>query len=532
MTTRSGERWERPRWVAGLVGILILSLLLGACSPNRLPDPTPGKDAVIGSEGFTVALDGVTVKGPAGVGSAGTGVHIKPADDAIPPGIAGVKSGKAFDISMDGGAQPQAAVTVSFALPQGQGDNSALYFVTKRTDNGQWEGLPVTIADGKASVTLTHFSFGWFGWADQVRDWFIDKVKQFLKVGFTKPACEGKAATTPGRSFSVSTDKGGVYACVTANASTVTNTIYSATPFVWRFRPTPGEGVGQQGVAPLELSGIVTVALFDAMHDLSYEKETVLVPGGNASITLKPGVVDTWTGARVDAGLGLVAVLIAGLDIAAAMASGQNPENWLEVALGKVEKQNDIRHAVECMAGMIEGSLDVGSHLGEVARTILSCTGDLFSHLTEGFISGVVGVVIGIVTSLAGLLVTQGWGLIGEFTGQNEVKIHVTSQAAAKPPCISVQQAMRLFADRYTTSIMQITCNPENTWAHVQYDTLPPALNGADRYEDAIVRATPAGGWTIIAAGAHGGAFVATANNPPSDMPATVLGWVKTLAGQ
>ena len=68
---------------------------------------------------------------------------------------------------------------------------------------------------------------------------------------------------------------------------------------------------------------------------------------------------ETRTAARVDAGLGLVAVLIAGLDMAAAMSTGQDPTNWLEGALKRVETAADIRDMVECMAGVVEGSQDI-----------------------------------------------------------------------------------------------------------------------------------------------------------------------------
>lgn len=334
-----------------------------------------------------------------------------------------------FDIAFDGGSQPLTPVTVTLQLPEVAPEKlETLFFVTQRSDDGRWEGKPVTVADGRASVTLEHFSGGWFGWGDQIRDWFIEHVKQFLKLSYPKPDCVGKTAVVGGRRYTVEADQDGVHPCVAASGSSLTTSIASNSPFVWRYRPTPGEGTGRQGEAPLELAGILTLALFDAMASYEYASETVLVPGGSATIDITPGVSDTHTNARVDAGLGLVAVLVAGLDMAAAMASGQTPTTWLESALDKAENANKIRTAAECMAGLVEGAGDdIDAKLGQLGNTVLNCAGSLLSELSGGFAGGVVGVVTGVVTSLSGLLVAQVWGLIGEMTGKNAVQAHVTS---------------------------------------------------------------------------------------------------------
>lgn len=427
--------WTKCRtWFVVLVFVVVMSLVVGACTTGPLPAPPPGPEGVVGAQGFTVALDDLTVVGAAGVAPEGTRVHLKVAPTLVPEGLTGVDSaGTPFDISFEGGLQPGTPVTVSMKVADVSAEKlQTLFFVTQRSDTGRWEGLPVTVANGRASVTLDHFSGGWFGWGDKVRDWFVDQVRQFLKLGYPKPDCVGKTAVAGGREYSVDSDSGGVYACVSASGASLKTSITSNSPFVWRYRPTPGQGTGLQGEAPLELAGILTVALFDAMAGYDYADETVLVPGGKATITVKQGVTDTWTGARVDAGLGLVAVLVAGLDMAAAMASGQSPTTWLDAALKKAENANKIRQAAECMAGVVEGAGgEVEAKLGQIGNTVVSCAGNVMSELAGGFVGGVVGVVVGIVTSLIGLLVTQVWGLVSVLTGQNEARLHVTSKASA-----------------------------------------------------------------------------------------------------
>lgn len=425
-------KWRRL--FVGSVFLVVMSLVLGSCATGPLPSPPSGPDGVVGSRGFTVALDGVTVTGSSGVAPNGTGVHLKEAPTLVAEGLAGVESAATpFDISFDGGLQPAVPVTVTLDVSDVPVERlQTLFFVTQRSDTGRWEGLPVTVVNGRASVSLDHFSGGWFGWGDQIRDWFIDQVKQFLKVGYPKPACVGKTAVFGGREYAVDADNEGVYACVSASRSSLTTSITSNSPLVWRYRPVAGQAVGQQGEAPLELAGILTLALFDAMAQYDYTSETVLVPGGKAAVVLGQDVTDTWAGARADAGLGLVAVLVAGLDTAAAMASGQSPTTWLDVALSKAENANRLRAAAECMGGVVEGAGDeVEAHLGQIGNTAVSCAGNLMSEMAGGYLGGAVGVVVGIVTSLIGLLVTQVWGFVGEFTGQNQARMHVTSQASA-----------------------------------------------------------------------------------------------------
>ncbi len=307
-----------------------------------------------------------------------------------------------------------------------------MFFISKRSDTGQWEGSPVLIDSGKAHVTVSHFSGGWFGWADQVGDWFMDQVGQLLRLSFRQPDCVGQSAVVRGREYSVAADAEGVHACVSRERDSVVTTIHSDSPFVWRFRPTAGDGVGRQGVPTLDLAGMATMLLFDFEAGYSYAGETLLVPGGSASILLKPDVTQTRTQATMDARLGLVAVLIAGLDMAAAMATGNDPETWLEPLLASVEGKNKVRQAVECMAGVVEASIVVDEgRLGQYGHAVLSCTGTLLAELTTGAVSGVVGVVAGIVTSLSGLLVTQVWGALRAAFGQDSVNMHVTSGSSS-----------------------------------------------------------------------------------------------------
>lgn len=427
-------------WV---VLVVALSLAFFGCTaPSDRPPSAKGPEGEVARNGFAVTLDGVTVTGPAGVAPVGTGVRLARDVGSVPEELRGaVSAAPAFDISMTDGVQPQMPVTITLKLPaDADRQHDALFFVTKRSDTGAWEGIPVTITGDTASVTVSHFSVGWFGWGDEIVGWFVDAVKDFLKLGFEEPACLGKTASTGGRQYSVEADNDGVHPCVTEREGAILATIESDSPFVWLYRPTPGEGTGFQGEAPLDLAGILTLAAYDFSVQYDYTQETVLVPGGKATIQLSKNVTDTWVGARVDAQLGLIAVLVAGLDIAAAMATGQEPSTWLEEALSTVEDWQNAREAGECLVGALEGAFDLEDNPGSVLNTVASCTGKILAEWATaagGLVAGSIGVVVGIVTSLVGLLVTQIQGLVGELTDQNEVMIHITSKPAPMAPTVA-----------------------------------------------------------------------------------------------
>ncbi|MHA6510735.1 hypothetical protein [Tessaracoccus sp. Y1736] len=417
------------RWLLAVVAVV--ALVTQGCSVGPLR--VAGPEATVKHDGFVVDLDRVTITGPSGVAPDGTEVRLEARKDDPLKEVQGVELEAAFDVAFEDGSQPLVPVTVELDLSGITRNFETLFFVTQRSDTGAWEGLPVTVTGNTASVRLPHFSGGWFGWGDEIGKWFVDHVRQFLKVGFPKPACVGEPAHVGGRTFNVSA-KGGVFACVDGSEGKVVTSIYSDSPFVWRYRPQSGHGTGRAGEPAPDLASILTLLAYNSAHENDFRAETVLVPGGNASIELTAGMEDAWTGARVDPGLGLIAVLVAAIDTAAAMASGQTPATWLDAALTKAENADAIRHAGECLAGVIEGSLDISGRLGAIGNTVLACSGTLFGAIVGGAAGAVVGVAVGIITSLIGLLVTQVWGIIGELTQSNEVLMHVTSDADEASP--------------------------------------------------------------------------------------------------
>jgi len=81
----------------------------------------------------------------------------------------------------------------------------------------------------------------------------------------------------------------------------------------------------------------------------------------------------------------------------------------------------DKAHLGECVAGIVENGADPVKNAGALTSSVLGCFGNA--------VGGAAGIVIGLVTSLASLLVTQIRGVIDTITGATEVTLTVAATA-------------------------------------------------------------------------------------------------------
>lgn len=426
-------------------GILVLAVSCGLITAGctftpptspQSPSPTaPSPTAEVGAQsGFEIALGDLAASGPAGVAPEGTTARISLAENKVPANVEGVElASQPFDIAFEDGAQPALPVAVTWRIPAGDThDTSTLAFLTINSDTGEWEGLPVSVIDDVAHVSIDHFSWGVFAWGGKVVDWVVDQVKKLIGLDFKAPSCNKKSVTLDGRTYNASVKPDGVFSCVESVDGKVGVSIYSNSPFVWRYRPTPADGQGRapQITKDIDIAAMITMAAYDAMQGYKYTKETVLVPRGKATVLLNKGVTSSTAQARVDAGLGLITVLISGLDVGVAMVSGQKPSTWFDAGLLKLSGLSKLKGQGECLMDVARSIGEDGSNFGmDQVRATLGCF-DSFSDVLKGFAKAAFSIVVSIVTSLVGLLVTQIQGLVGEFTGANLVTVKVKSSFA------------------------------------------------------------------------------------------------------
>lgn len=389
-------------------------MLLAACTGADSPSPKSSGGDVLSSTGATtsdtvdadgfVVTDGSTkVSGLSGVAPVGTPVRMRPASTPeVPVEMDWTAAVPGFDISFAGDVQPSTPVTVTATVTAPPKAGQKLAFITKNSSTDRWEGLPVTQHGNQATVQMTHFSGGWFGWVKDPTPAFSKALDKYLKLRFDPPACAGKSLELDGTTYEASVNGNGIRVCVEERQGKAYLTVHSNSPFVWRIQRTSGElGNRADLPPPLELSGAVTVALYHQLYK-DDPSGTVVVPGGQAHTGLVgPG---PWSlTADVDPALGLIAVLLAAID----MYGFSLPAREV-IAMG------------ECVAGLVDVSLKPDA--GTFVRAELECLGN--------FIDSRGAAAVAILTSLSSLLVTQVVGIVGELTRTNHLKITVS---ATKP---------------------------------------------------------------------------------------------------
>jgi len=405
------------RWASIVV---IIAVLFTGCSDQPRFKATK-TEAVTTDDGFAVTMGDVTVSGPGGVTQSGTGVILSSVDPDgnVPSSDTGFETGSPlFDISFKDGSQPSQPVTVQWIIPSDRIDDDGLVFVTKNSQTNDWEGLPVTVTGDVASVTLDHFSLGLFGWAKQYVEQLIKYMAQLMNLSYDAPSCYGKSLTANGRVWSVSINKTQVWPCLEQKGNSVALTIYSANGLTWLYRAVKGEATAQTGNAPLKLGPMLTLAVHDATAK-SGNNETVLVPGGNASILLAHGVTSTSAQVKSDPELWAINTLVTAIDSVVTLL-------FPATAVKDISAYKD---AVDCLVGLVKTG-NILDNVGNLVGTTLTCMkagGDIFTGLASFFISAL--------SSLVGLVISGVQGIIEEFRSaiQGTVTMKVTSKSAPKP---------------------------------------------------------------------------------------------------
>lgn len=391
------------------IGPLVVAVMVVMSACSGAEALLEGSDQLVSGtvtdSGFVVSLADLAFSGPAGVAPVGTVVIIKRTDDVGVADTGVVPAAQAFDISFSDGSQPEQPVTVTLKLDGKHAATEPLGFATEDSRTGQWTGLPVSRTDHTASVTMTHFSWGFFGWLGDVKASFDDAVNKFLKLRYDPPDCMDTPLDTAAGEMSVTASGNGIYVCAEEVTGEPTLTVRSNSPFVWRLAGPDEQVTPVYPTSPIDLTQILTTAVYRQVAQDRAGYETILVPGGTAGLSVTGTLEPLEASADVDAALGLIGVIVYGIDQAMAMAG-------VPLSLDDAQKTREI---AECIAGIIE--LGDQPDVGISTRTILGCFGSA--------VGGVAGVVVGLLTSASSLLVNFVVGAIGEITQTNHLSIDV-----------------------------------------------------------------------------------------------------------
>lgn len=403
----SGKR----RLLGALTAAVVTFTMTSACTDHSADGgPTSSTTAEataatkVTTDGFTLKVGDLTVTAPSGVAPAGSAVTV--AMTAVPPEAAKELAGGAvaFDVLMEDGRQPAKDVTVIWTgAPTGSptASTGSPVFVTRSGTDGKWSGRPVHTRADAWTTTMTHFSIGVFGWGKGVVDNVVKGAQKFLGQKHEPPPCAPGGRSRPLDGYTANVQGGGgVYACVERVNGERAITLYSNSGFVWRVGVEGGGATGLKPEAPLDTGQVLTVALYDALVGQMFTKETALVPGGRAPLRMIGSPQTVTLSADVDAGLGLVAILAAGVT---SIPGFKLPADTL-IDIG------------ECASQIIDIA-GPSPDPANVIHTVLDCFGK--------FVDGAAAVIIGIITSLTGLLVTQLAGIVGEVTRSNHLTVRV-----------------------------------------------------------------------------------------------------------
>jgi len=421
--------WTRQqKLIAALVALALLAV--GAVVATRFFGgrqlQASGPTATVERRGFAVTYGGVIASANGGVAPIGVEVVLGPAPDLIAAaGIEVEAESPPMQIGFDNGQQPTTPVTVSWQIPSDRlADPTPIAFITQLED-GTWEGLPVTVQDGVAYVTLTHFSFFQFlrpsniingvtnffnavgegvaGLITDAREYLAglnisaritDAILSILGQSFTAPSCVGQEVTLNGRLWTATTNAEGLWACAEIRNRRPVATIYANSAFPWEFNANPPSSFGLPPIIPSgNISAQITAAAFPLMHPQAFDRRTLLISGWSASVELAPGVVADQFAVVPSASMSLVPILINAVDMAVKMTTSTTLGAALSGAGTVHNTANCISRTVSGNNFAADGAAVIGCVSGAVVRSILAIPLAIVTSLLAQFISLAQGLI-------------------------------------------------------------------------------------------------------------------------------------------
>lgn len=405
------------RAVAYLCAVGLLVPHLAGCSPEpvSIEEPGPQSDGVtvVSEDGFEIDIAGLTVTGPPGVAAVGDRVTVT--EVGLPDDLAALDLAGSPMIRIqinEGATQPLLPIHVLWE-PPGDVDTAMVAFVTRPEASQAWEGLPVKVDGSAVSAELDHLSWAWFVAAGDVFSAFGDGVWRFLGQSFEEPADCLRSVSDDTTSYYLSSEGTQIHGCLELMDGEVHVELTANSPFVWTVQ-APGVGRSETHPPPTT-SGIVLEAMFPHLFGNRYH--ALLQPGGSGSFTyIASGVQVNGIAIQglADAGLGLVPILISGIDMLTTVTGVSLPAEDL-VLIG------------ECLASS-SGYVTAAS-AGDTAAAYAGLAQCVVGVMEQGGHQGLgpLSVMLSIIGSLSGQLVTQVRGLLGPITGDTTFRIDVAS---------------------------------------------------------------------------------------------------------
>ena len=354
---------------------------------------------VVGADGFTLALDGVTVSGAAGAAPVGTAVRARRAAEELPDDIGAFadSAGAGVEVTLGDGLQPASPLTITFSPREVAGwdpaadpadDLTPVVFTSAADGLGMELADARLLPDGSVVVTADHLSR--FQPAlvsiSAFSDWFGDQVLIFMGVRSDRPDCVDQVDDDGDWAFSAVEDDL-LWPCLAPTADGLEVSFTGNSPEVWLVE---SDQATPYYPSPKSITSAVVAAL--AMQALDRSTTSPVIPPDSAVTFATDGQTDPLT---------FRASLNKPLTIAHALfeaISTYLPAKKLE-ALGEADCLIDAVPAwFETPGDVEEGDF------GGLTATIFSCLAEVADGLAGTLISSVT-TIPGAVTALVDTVV-------------------------------------------------------------------------------------------------------------------------------
>ncbi|MDO5736669.1 MAG: hypothetical protein Q4P15_09365 [Propionibacteriaceae bacterium] len=341
----------------------------------------------------------VKIQAAADVAPLGTAVDLRIVD--TPDSIAelDMTGSPVFDLVLGDGMQPQSPIRVEWTPPSDV-DPTTVAFITD-PGGGQWAPVPTTVfEDGTVVAHMDHLSWGWFADARKLVDSFVGFTSEFLGQSYPEPQPCVTEVEPGGSRVKLTTASTAIHACLGQSEDTVELSIQSNSPYVWLVKKT--DGVLRQSSSTPSTNAIITELLYNSIYGSLDTYSGFVAPGFVTTLTVDRNEADgVEVRGSLDAGLGLVPVLVSGVDMALTVSG--------VTLFGDYEDYVTLAQCVFSSNDLLQSAS--AADASKTLPSIIDCGMSLVEASSGESAFGPARVVLALVGSLSGQLVTQVRGM-------------------------------------------------------------------------------------------------------------------------
>ncbi|NLA30102.1 MAG: hypothetical protein GX875_10725, partial [Propionibacterium sp.] len=394
-----------------LIVLLAAVLSLSSCSLFGSSGKTTWRGTV-GQGEVRAEVGGATVVFPDGVAPAGTkaSVELKPRDDSSPEHT--VSASDVVEVSLDGGLQPAAPVTISIPVDVVGADKATVaeeYLLFGSSQAGDAEESFFTgsfdAASGTYSMTVDHFSRFMVLGVDigEVLAEVRTGIMQGIGLELPAPECVGAPATVGRTSYEAGSEQG-AYFCLDEDRGSLVVTVYPAVAMPYLITSTPPTDA-RTAVDEISPATAGVVAMARALGLIDTGREGGLFPGSTVTYRFDGAPQSVQFDLDQYPVLLLMVILAKTLDV---------------IGVASIDELDGLA----CLADLADSNSALadgidGQSVGAFSKSFFSCAA------TFGDLTPFGKVVIAAIGTAPALLVSSVVGLVNEVSGNSHQRFEL-----------------------------------------------------------------------------------------------------------